>query len=194
LAAQQTPQPLAPSFQSGGIKATVTSIAADRRDKSRLALSLVLENKTAENLMVAVIGPPIGTNAGADFWAQSVAGVTYCANNDARIFQPTTGDYARNCLSGDKPPLSYLMFTLIEAGNAVPVTISLSSIGHGGMEVQTSSDFSYAMSLAVFKESDLPNPASAPNALKVGSPAGTPPSLRYLSIGVAAISITNSGG
>ena len=93
-----------PSFQSGGLKATVTSISAQG---SNVSLSLLIENKTQENLLVSVIGPPLGTNGGNVFDPVAIGGISYCIYNP-QTTSGTAGAGLRNngCLKGDKPQLT----------------------------------------------------------------------------------------
>src|SRR5689334_16010908 len=81
-AAAAPAQGAGPSFQSGGLKATVTSISAQN---TNVSLSLLIENKTQENLLVAVIGPPVGTNGGNVFDAVAIGGIAYCIYNPQNI-------------------------------------------------------------------------------------------------------------
>lgn len=175
--------PTGPSFQSGGIKATVASIAAKPHNVS---LSLLIENKTQENLLVSVIGPPIGTNGGNTFDVEAIGGISYCIFNPKResLNKLDRSFEISGCLKDEKPQLALDSFTLIEAGNAVPMNLAFFM----GQMVDPGQDFSFAMNVAVFKESDLNASDNGGGALGAKSKSQTlPKSLRYISVGVTSI-------
>ena len=98
-------KPAGPSFQSGGLKATVTSISAQG---GNVALSLLIENRTQENLLVSVIGPPLGTNGGNMFDPVAIGGISYCIynpQNNLRHQLERTFEI-NGCLKGEKPQLT----------------------------------------------------------------------------------------
>lgn len=171
-----------PSFQSGGLKATVTSISAQR---DSISISLLIENRTSENLLVSVIGPPIGTNGGNVYSPVAVGGISYCIYNPKNInrSQLDRSSQINGCLRGDKPELLLDSFTLIDAGSTVPMNVGFTS----GWQVDQEKDFSFAMNVAVFKESDANFDADA-DALG-GNPKGQklPKSLRYISVGIPSL-------
>lgn len=189
-AQQRAPAPPAPaaaqggpSFQSGGLKATVTSFSAQG---GNISLALLIENKTQENLMVAVIGPPIGTNGGNVYDPMAVGGISYCLfnphNNPAHSLERTFE--INGCLKGEKPQLTLDTFTLIDAGSAVPMNIGFAS----PWKIDESKDFSFSMNVAVFKESDAN--ADSDNALAGKSKEQKlPKSLRYISVGIPSLSL-----
>jgi hypothetical protein len=173
----------APSFQSGGLKATVTSISAQR---TNVSISLLIENRTPENLLVSVIGPPIGTNGGNVYDPVAVGGIAYCIYNPQNIarHQLDRSFEINGCLKGDKPQLTLDSFTLIDAGSTVPMNVGFS----GGWVIDQEKDFSFSMNVAVFKESDANVDADADTALG-GKPKGQklPKSLRYISVGIPSL-------
>jgi hypothetical protein len=175
-----------PSFQSGGIKATVASISGKSHEVS---LSLLLENRTQENLFVSVIGPPIGTNGGNAFDVEAIGGISYCIYNPKND-SPHKLDRSfeiSGCLKGDKPQLALDTFTLIEAGNAVPMNVAFTA----GMPLDPEKDFSFAMTVAVFKESEL-NTSDDSGALGAKDKTqALPKSLRYISVGIASLPLNS---
>jgi hypothetical protein len=190
-AQQRAPAPPAPaaaqggpSFQTGGLKATVTSIAAQG---SSISLALLIENKTQENLMVAVIGPPLATNGGNVYDPVAVGGISYCIynpqNNPRHMLERTFE--INGCLKGDKPQLTLDTFTLIDAGSAVPMNVGFAS----PWKIDESKDFSFAMNVAVFKESEVG--ADSDNALSgaKSKEQKLPKSLRYVSVGIPSLSL-----
>jgi hypothetical protein len=172
-----------PSFQSGGLKATVTSISAQR---DSVSISLLIENRTSENLLVAVIGPPIGTNGGNVYSPVAVGGIAYCIYNPKNInrSQLDRSSQINGCLRGDKPELLLDSFTLIDAGSTVPMNVGFTN----GWQVDQEKAFSFAMNVAVFKESDANFDPDADTALG-GKPKGQklPKSLRYISVGIPSL-------
>ena len=181
LAQSASAQAGGPSFQSGGLKATVASISAQR---ANVSLALLLENKMQENLLVSVIGPPLATNAGNVFPPVAVGGIAYCLYNPHNnvVAQLERAFEINGCLKGDKPQLTLDTFTLIDAGNAVPM-----NIGFAGLNpVDPAKDFSFSMNVAVFKESDANSDSD--NALAAKSKEQKlPKSLRYISIGITSL-------
>jgi hypothetical protein len=172
-------QAAGPPSHSGGIKLSVTSIAAKTRN---VALSLSLENISKENLFLAVIGPPVGINGGVAFSPEAIGGVAYCIYNprNVSLLGLDRADQISGCLKAEKPQLTPDTFTLIEAGNAVPMNVAF-----GSSPVDREKDFSFSMNVAVFKESDLDPPGDS-----IASGAKTKPlpkSLRYLSLGIAPL-------
>jgi hypothetical protein len=190
-AQQRAPAPPAPasaqggpSFQSGGLKATVTSIAAQG---SSISLALLIENKTQENLMVAVIGPPLATHAGNVYDPVAVGGISSCIynpQNNLRHMLERTFEI-NGCLKGDKPQLTVDTFTLIDAGSAVPMNVGFSS----PWKIDESKDFSFSMNVAVFKESEAG--ADSDNALSgtKSKEQKLPKSLRYVSVGIPSLTL-----
>jgi hypothetical protein len=173
-----TAQTVGPTFQSGGIKVTVTSIAAKNRNVS---LALSLENVSKENLFLAVIGPPLGVNGGAAFSPEAIGGVAYCIYNprNAAVLGLERSEQIAGCLRGDKPQLTPDTFTLIEAGNSAPMNVAFVSAGPADLD----KDFSFSMNVAVFKEADLGSPDDGAK----GKPPPLPKSLRYVSVGIAPL-------
>lgn len=189
-AQQRAPAPPAPasaqggpSFQSGGLKATVTSIAAQG---SSISLALLIENKTQENLMVAVIGPPLATHAGNVYDPVAVGGVSSCIynpQNNVRHMLERTFEI-NGCLKGEKPQLTVDTFTLIDAGSAVPMNVGFQS----PWKIDESKDFSFSMNVAVYKESEAG--ADSDNALAGKSKEQKlPKSLRYVSVGIPSLTL-----
>jgi hypothetical protein len=175
--------PTGPSFQSGGIKATVTSLAGQA---SRVALSLLLENKTKESLLVAIVGPPIGVNGGNAYSPDAIGGIASCIYNPHNLPVKTLDRATEisGCLKGDQPQLTADTFTLIEAGNAVPMNVAFAS----PYSLDLNKDFSFSMNVAVFKESDLSASDSGGSSLTTkGHTATLPPSLRYISVGIPSL-------
>jgi hypothetical protein len=170
-----------PSFQSGGLKATVTSGAAQG---GNVALTLLIENRTQENLLVSVIGPPLGTNGGNVFDPVAIGGISYCIynpQNNLRHQLERTFEI-NGCLKGDKPQLTLDAFTLIDAGNAVPM-----NVGFAGLNaVDRAKDFSFSMNVAVFKESDANSDSDNPLGAK-SKEQKLPKSLRYISVGIPGL-------
>jgi hypothetical protein len=171
-------QTAGPAFQSGGIKVSVTSIAAK---KNNVSLSLSLENASKENLFLAVIGPPLGINGGTAFGPAAIGGVAYCIYNPRNA--PAVGldrsEQISGCLKAEKPQLTPDTFTLIEVGNAIPMTVAFASPNAADPD----KDFSFSMNVAVFREADLNPPDD--NAGTKNRPL--PKSLRYLSVGIAGL-------
>lgn len=177
-------QPTGPSFQSGGIKATVTSLAGQ---KTHVSLSLLLENKTNENLLIAVIGPPLGVNGGNAYLPVAIGGVASCIYNPGNrdVKSLDRADEISGCLRGDKPQLTPDIFTLIDAGNAVPLDLVFDSSYYN---IDMNKGFSFSMNVAVFKESDLRVSDSGGSALSTKGHAPTlPSSLRYISVGIPSL-------
>jgi hypothetical protein len=174
----------APSFQSGGLKATVTSISGNG---GNISIALLIENKTQENLLVSVIGPPLGTNGGNVFDPVAIGGLSYCIYNPQNnIVHTLDRTFEINgCLKGQKPQLTLDAFTLIDAGNAVPI-----NVGFAGLNpVDRAKDFSFSMNVAVFKESD----AGADSGDALGDKSKEqklPKSLRYISLGIPSLPFT----
>jgi hypothetical protein len=177
-------QPGAPSFQSGGLKATVTSISGKG---GNVSITLLVENKTQENLLVSMIGPPLGTNGGNVFEPVAVGGISYCLYNPQNnIVHMLERSFEINgCLKGAKPQLTLDTFTLIDAGNAVPM-----NVGFAGLHpVDQAKDFSFAMNVAVFKESD----AGADSGDALGGKSKEqklPKSLRFISLGIPSLPLS----
>jgi hypothetical protein len=172
-----------PSFQSGGLKATVTSVSAQG---GNISLALLVENRTQENLLVAVIGPPLGTNGGNVFDPVAIGGISYCIynpQNNVRHNLERTFEI-NGCLKGEKPQLTLDTFTLIDAGNAVPMNIGFQS----AQRVDTAKDFSFSMNVAVFKESEANSDSDNPLGAK-SKEQKLPKSLRYISIGISPMSL-----
>lgn len=170
-----------PSFQSGGLKATVTSISGKGNNVS---LSLLVENRTQENVLVSVIGPPLGTNGGNVFDPVAIGGISYCIYNPQNVARHNLERTVEinGCLKGDKPQLTLDAFTLIDAGNAVPMNLGFL----GGFGVDATKDFSFSMNVAVFKESEVN--ADSDNALSAKSKEQKlPKSLRYISVGIPSL-------
>jgi hypothetical protein len=90
------------------------------------------------------------------------------------------------CLKGAKPQLTLDTFTLIDAGNAVPM-----NVGFAGLNpVDQAKDFSFSMNVAVFKESEA-NSADADTALGGKSKEQKlPKSLRYISVGIPSVPLS----
>jgi hypothetical protein len=175
-----------PSFQSGGIKTTVVSISGKSHNVS---LSLLVENKSTENLLVSVIGPPIGTNGGSAFDVEAVGGISYCIFNpkNESLHKLDRSFEISGCLKQEKPQLELNTFTLIEAGNAVPMNVAFQS----GMTVDPATDFAFAMTVAIFKEADLNSADDSAGGLAAKGKAQTlPKSLRYISVGIASIPLS----
>jgi hypothetical protein len=174
-------QAAGPSFQSGGLKATVTSRAAQG---GNISLALLIENRTQENLLVAVIGPPLGTNGGNVFDPVAIGGISYCIyhpqNNPRHMLERTFE--INGCLKGEKPQLTLDSFTLIDAGNAVPMNIGFL----GPARVDVAKDFSFSMNVAMFKESDANADTDNPLGTK-SKEQKLPKSLRYISIGISPL-------
>ncbi len=174
----------APSFQSGGLKATVTSISGKG---GNVSITLLVENKAQENVLVSVIGPPLGTNGGNVFEPVAVGGISYCLYNPQNnIVHMLERSFEINgCLKGAKPQLTLDTFTLIDAGNAVPM-----NVGFAGLNpVDQAKDFSFSMNVAVFKESDAA--ADSGDALGAKSKEQKlPKSLRYISLGIPSLPFT----
>jgi hypothetical protein len=172
-----------PSFQSGGIKTTVVSISAKAHSVS---ISLLLENKTTENLLVSVIGPPIGTNGGNAFDVEAIGGISYCIFNPKNdtVHKLDRSFEISGCLKDEKPQLELNTFTLIEAGNAVPMNVAF----FGGAMVEPDKDFAFTMTVAVFRETDLNSSDDGGGALAAkGKTQTLPKSLRYISVGIASL-------
>ncbi len=173
-----------PSFQSGGLKATVTSISGKG---GNVSITLLVENKAQENVLVSVIGPPLGTNGGNVFEPVAVGGISYCLYNPQNnIVHMLERSFEINgCLKGAKPQLALDTFTLIDAGNAVPM-----NVGFAGLNpVDQAKDFSFSMNVAVFKESDAG--ADSDDALGGKSKEHKlPKSLRYISLGIPSLPFT----
>jgi hypothetical protein len=167
-----------PEFQSGGIKVSVVSAAANGKNVS---LSLSLENASKENLFLAIIGPPVGINGGTAYGPAAIGGVAYCIYNprNAPVVTLDRSEEITGCLKAEKPALTPDTFTLVEAGNAVPMTIGFGSV----VPVNADKDFSFSMNVAVFREADLNSPDDTTGA-KVKP---LPKSLRYLSIGIPSL-------
>jgi hypothetical protein len=167
--------PPVPPFQSGGIKVTVNSIAA----KNGVSMSLSLQNTSKDNLFVAVIGPPIGINGGIAYGPAAIGGVAYCIHNpsNAPVTTLDRSEQITACLKAEKPQLTPDMFTLVEAGNTVPMTVEFTTSVNA---VDQDKDFSFSMNVAVFREADL----NAPDDNAGAKTKPLPKSLRYLSIGV----------
>jgi hypothetical protein len=180
-AAPVAAQASGPSFQSGGLKATVTSVSAQG---GNVSLAMLLENRTQENLMVSVIGPPLGTNGGNVYDPLAVGGISYCiynpANNVRHNLERTFE--INGCLKGDKPQLTPGDFTLIDAGNAVPMNIGFQS----AQRVDLTKDFSFSMNVAVFKESEANTDSDNPLTSK-SKEQKLPKSFRYISVGIPSL-------
>jgi hypothetical protein len=171
-----------PSFQSGGIKVTVTSLAGKA---NHVAISVLLENRGKENLLVAVIGPPLGVNGGAAYSPEAIGGIASCIYNPHNDVVKSLDRALEisGCLKDDKPQLTPDTFTLIEAGNAVPMNVAFGS----GDPIDVDKGFSFSMNLATFKESDLASDESG-GALAAKNKVPTlPKSLRYLSVGITSL-------
>jgi hypothetical protein len=177
-------QAAGPSFQSGGLKVTVASISAQG---ANVSLSLLVENKTQENLLVSVIGPPLGTNAGNVLGPAAIGGISYCIYNPQNnvVLQLERSFEINGCLKGEKPQLTLDSFTLIDAGNAVPMNVGFS----GFNPVDRGKDFSFSMNVAVFKESDANSAADADTLGGKSKEQKLPKSLRYISIGISPMSL-----
>lgn len=173
-----------PSFQSGGLKATVTSVAAQG---GNVSLTLLIENRTQENLLVSVIGPPLGTNGGNVYDPVAVGGISYCIYNPQNLLRHSLERTfeINGCLKGEKPQLTLDSFTLIDAGNAVPMNIGF--LGPGRVDV--AKDFSFSMNVAVFKESDANADSDNPLGAK-SKEQKLPRSLRYISVGIPALRLS----
>lgn len=173
-----------PSFQSGGLKATVTSISAQG---GNVSISLLVENRTQENLLVSVIGPPLGTNGGNIFDPEAVGGISYCIYNPQNMLRHSLDRTfeINGCLKGEKPLLSLDSFTLIDAGTAVPMNIGF--LGPG--QADLAKDFSFSMNVAVFKESDANADSDNPLVAK-SKEQKLPRSLRYISVGIPALRLS----
>jgi hypothetical protein len=174
----------APSFQSGGLKATVTSISGQG---GNIAIALLVENKTQENLLVSVIGPPLGTNGGNVFDPVAIGGLSYCIYNPQNniVHQLDRTFEINGCLKGQKPQLTLDAFTLIDAGNAVPINVGFL----GPNPVDRAKDFSFSMNVAVFRESD----AAADTGDALGGKSQEqklPKSLRFISLGIPSLPFT----
>jgi len=171
----------APSFQSGGLKATVTSISGKGNNVS---LSLLIENRTQENVLVSVIGPPLGTNGGNVFDPVAIGGISYCIYNPQNVARHNLERTfeINGCLKGEKPQLTLDAFTLIDAGNAVPMNVGFT----GGYPVDLAKDFSFSMNVAVFKESEANTDSDNPLAAK-SKEQKLPKSLRYISVGISPL-------
>jgi hypothetical protein len=183
-AAAAPAQAAGPSFQSGGLKATVTSVSAQG---GNVSLALLLENKTQENLMVSVIGPPLGTNGGNIYDPVAVGGISYCIynpQNNLRHMLERTFEI-NGCLKGEKPQLTPDSFTLIDAGNAVPMNIGFQS----AQRVDTAKDFSFSMNVAVFKETEVNSDSDNPLGAK-SKEQKLPKSLRYISVGIPSLPLS----
>jgi hypothetical protein len=183
-AAGATAQAAGPSFQSGGLKATVTSIAAKG---GNISLALLIENRTQENLLVSVIGPPLGTNGGNVFDPTAVGGISYCIynpQNNLRHMLERTFEI-NGCLKGEKPQLTLDSFSLVDAGNAVPMNIGFL----GPYPVDLAKDFSFSMNVAVFKESDANADSDNPLGAK-SKEQKLPKSLRYISVGIPSLPLS----
>jgi hypothetical protein len=169
-----------PEFQSGGIKLTVISAAASGKNMS---LSLSLENASKENLFLAIIGPPIGINGGNAYGPAAIGGIAYCIYNprNAPVVMLDRSEEITGCLKSEKPVLTPDTFTLVEAGNAVPVTMEFGSV----IALDPDKDFSFSMTVAVFREADL----NAPDDNAGAKPKPLPKSLRYLGIGIPRLSL-----
>jgi hypothetical protein len=181
--AQRVAPAAAPSFQSGGLKATVTSISAQ---DNNVSLSLLIENRTAENLLVSVIGPPIGTNGGNVFGPVAIGGISYCIynpQNNARHTLDRTFEI-NGCLKGTKPQITLDAFTLIDAGSTVPMNIGFTALY---ARVDPEKDFSFSMNVAVFKESDANFDADADPLGGKPKEQKLPRSLRYISVGIPSL-------
>ena len=165
------------AFQTAGIKVTVTSLAARER-KATVALSV--ENTTMDNLFLAIIGPPLGTSGTAAFSPEAIGGIAWCIYNprNVSVLGLDRNEQINGCLKADKPQLPLDTFTLIEAGNAAPMTVAFTSLN----PVEPEKDFSFSMTVAVFKEADL-----EPSDAGSGKTKSLPRSLRYLSVGIAPI-------
>ena len=175
---------IGPAFQSGGIKVTVTSLAAKG---GHVGVSLLMENKSAENLMVAVIGAPLGLNGGNSYSPEAIGGIASCIYNpsNASVVGLDRAFEISGCLKGDKekPRLTPDVFTLIEAGNAITMSVAFGSF----TPVDPDKDFSFSMNVAVFKEADL-NPPDDNGALAAKNKSSAlPKSLRYLSVGIGSL-------
>jgi hypothetical protein len=171
-----------PSFQSGGLKVTVASISAQA---GNVSLSLLIENKTQENLLVSVIGPPLGTNGGNVLEPAAIGGISYCIYNPQNIqrHQLEHSFEINGCLKGAKPQLSLDTFTLIDAGNAVPMNVGFA----GFNPVDREKDFSFSMNVAVFKESDANSAADSDTLGGKSKEQKLPRSLRYISVGIPSL-------
>jgi hypothetical protein len=149
----------------------VNSIAA----KNGVSLSLSLQNTSKDNLFLAVIGAPIGINGGIAYGPAAIGGVAYCIHNpsNAPVITLDRSEQITACLKAEKPRLTPDMFTLVEAGGTVPMTVEFTSSLN---TVDPEKDFSFSMNVAVFREADLNASDDKTKPL--------PKSLRYLSIGV----------
>jgi hypothetical protein len=162
----------------------VTSLAAKA---GHVGVSLLMENKSAENLMVAIIGAPLGLNGGNAFGPEAIGGIASCIYNPSNI-SPIGLDRAfeiTGCLKGDKekPRLTPEVFTLIEAGNAITMNVAFGSYSPVDLE----KDFSFSMNLAVFKEADLNPPDDNGGLGAKAKSSALPKSLRYLSVGIGSL-------
>ncbi|MGZ8157643.1 MAG: hypothetical protein ACXWT1_03915 [Methylobacter sp.] len=182
------PAPKGPSFESNGLKATIDTVAGQRVNVS---LSLLLQNISKEKLMVAVIGPPMGTNGGHGFFATNVSGVPFCAKpveKRQRIdYDARQAAHNKFCLFGTKPELDFETFAVLDAGSAIPVTMSLKA----KKSVDLNNSFAFSMAIAVFKEADLRQGAASANSLTSGQAATKPASLRFTSVGISNITFEN---
>jgi hypothetical protein len=171
-----------PAFQSGGLKATVTGIAAQG---SSFSLTLLIENKSPENLMVAVIGPPLATHAGNVYDPVAVGGIASCIYNPQNLIRHTLerSFEINGCLRAEKPQLTLDAFTLIDAGSTVPMNVGFGS----PWKIDPTKDLSFTMNLAIYKESEA-NADDNPLAAKSKEPR-MPKSLRYISVGIPSVPI-----
>jgi hypothetical protein len=182
-AAAATASPKGPSFESGGIKATVVSAAAG---ESTVTLSLILENKTKDDLLVAVIGEPGGVSNGSTFQGSAPSGLTSCDPYG------TIHDKIVACLTGEDPKLPVQEFTLISQGNAVPVSIPFHWVS-GADKMDKTQPFSFSMTVASIKDDQKSAPDSSDplQTHKSGTVTNQlPHGLRFISIGIPSISLS----
>ncbi len=167
-----------PSFQSGGLKVTVVSTSTGLNSNT---LSLILENKAQADALVAVIGPAFAINSGQTYTG-SVGGLASCM---IPADHPRS-DQIKSCLSGPTPTLPVQQFTLLEHGNAVPLTVSFN--GGFGMKIDKEQPISFAMTVAMSKDTES---SAGGDTLQPTHPSrevvGIPPSLRFVSLGIPVI-------
>jgi hypothetical protein len=178
----QTTSQKTPTFLSSGLKATVVTAAAQ---KDTGTLSLLLENTTQNDILVAAIGPAVGVNSGNTMVSNSISGIAACDGN-ARDWH----NRVINCLENEKPYLPLNEFTSIEHGNTIPFNITLAVPWHA---VDKEMPVAFSLSVALMPESpastvDQGDPLRVSHAAK--HQAGLPDGMKFITVGFPSIDIS----
>ena len=135
-----------------------------------------------------MIGGPLGTNGGHVFDPVAVGGISYCIYNPQNMNRHLLerAFEINGCLKGEKPQLTLDTFTLIDAGNAVPMNVAFTG---SYATADLAKDFSFSMNVAVFKESEANSNSDNPLGAK-SKEQKLPKSLRYISVGIPSLPLS----